>query len=122
MYDALVLATTVIAGIAAAGTAVCVLRDRLPGWYLVGTLALLELGLLAVSVAGLVRLATGDRDIAAGTLVAYLLAVLILVPAATLWAMVERTRFGTAVIIIACLAVPAMTTRAQQIWDAGHAR
>jgi hypothetical protein len=99
-----------------------VLRDRLPGWYLIGTLGLLELGLLAVSVAGLVRVATGDRDVAAGTLVAYLLAVLILVPAATLWAMVERTRFGTAVIIIACLAVPAMTMRAEQIWAAGHAR
>ena len=121
MYDALSLTTTVIALIAAAGAAGCVLRDRLPGWYLVGLLGLLELGLLAVSVSGLVRLATGGREVGAGTLIAYLLAVLILVPAATLWAMVERTRFGTAVIVIACLAVPAMTMRAQQVWDAGHA-
>jgi hypothetical protein len=122
MYDVLILATTVIALVGAAGAALCVVRDRPPGRYLAGTLGLLELGLLAVSVAGLIRLATGDREVAAGTLIAYLLAVLVLVPAATLWALVERTRFGTAVIVIACLAVPAMTARVQQVWDAGHVR
>jgi hypothetical protein len=119
----LVAITTALALITAAGALVPMIRDQPPGWILVGALAALELVLLVVCVVGLVQVATTDRDIATGTIAAYLLAMLVLAPAATLWSFVERTRFGTAIILIACLAVPAMTARALQLWNAGgHAQ
>jgi hypothetical protein len=122
MSQVLSSAATVVAFVAAAVTLFHVIRDRLPGWFLVGTLGVLELSVLVVSAVGLVRVLTTERDVESAMLVGYLIAVLILVPAATLWSLVERSRFGTAIIILACLAVPVMLSRAQQIWDAaGHA-
>lgn len=120
MNSPLMTMTTVIALAVAAGTAIYVVRDRQPGRLLFGALATLEVALLVVAVVGLVQLATTDRDVDRLPLGAYLVTMLLLVPAATLWARVERTRFGTAIIILACLAVPVMTSRAQEIWAAGH--
>lgn len=120
MIQPLLMATTVLALVASGGTLVCVIRDRLPGWYVVGALGVLELALLVVCVTGLVQLATTDHQVDGATFAGYLLAMLVLVPAGALWALVERTRFGTAVIILACLSIPVMTMRAQQIWDATH--
>ena len=118
MTGALLVATIAVTAVAIAMVGWCVLRNRLPGWYVVGALGLLELVLLVVSVSGLVQVATTDRDIEKGTLVVYLLVVLVIVPAGTLWALVEKTRFGTSTIIVACLAVLVMVYRAHELWTA----
>ncbi|MCW2603270.1 MAG: hypothetical protein JWN61_1405 [Pseudonocardiales bacterium] len=39
----------------------------------------------------------------------------------TAWAIIDRKRYGTAVIVVACLAVTVMLARTHQIWDAGVA-
>lgn len=115
-------ATTALAIVVSVAAAVCVIRNRLPGWPTVWGLIALEAALVVVMIAGVVQLALTDREVDSFSLVGYLLTLLILVPAGTMWAFVERTRHGTAVIIIACLAVPVMLTRTQQIWEAGVAR
>ncbi|MEU4395153.1 hypothetical protein [Kribbella sp. NPDC023855] len=118
MTDLPLIIASGIALLTAAATAVCVIRDRLPGWYLIGALAALELALLAACVIGVLQVLRTDLPVERGTVIAYLVAMLILAPASTLWALVEQSRFGTAVIILACLAVPAMAARVQQVWDA----
>lgn len=111
--------TTVLALLLALAAAVCALRDRLPGWTTVGGLIALEVALIAVLVVGLVQLAGTDRDVEAANLVGYLVTIPFLVPVAVGWAIVDRTRYGTAVIVVACLAVAVMLARSRQIWDAG---
>lgn len=118
MTGALLVATIAMCAVAIVMVGWCVIRDRSPGWYVIGALGLLELVVLVVSVAGLIQVATTDRDIEKATLVVYLLVVLVVVPAGTLWALVEKTRFGTSTIVVACLAVLVMVWRAHQIWTA----
>lgn len=51
------------------------------------------------------------------TFIAYLIGVVLIPVAATGWGLVERTRWGPAVIIVACLAVTFMFMRMLQIWQ-----
>lgn len=47
---------------------------------------------------------------------AYLISALILPPVAILWALIERSRWSTVVVGVACLAVAIMLYRMQVIW------
>lgn len=47
---------------------------------------------------------------------AYLIAALIIPPGGIVWALLERTRWATVVVGIACLAVAVMLVRMQIIW------
>lgn len=119
MTPLLQYATTALALALAVAAAVCALRDRLPGWSTVGGLVVLEAALIAVMVVGLVQVVRTDRNVAAADLVGYLVTIPLLVPVAVGWAIVDRTRYGTAVIVVACLAVAVMLARTRQIWDLG---
>lgn len=121
MNEVLTWAATAVALGTAAGAVVGVVRNRTPGPYLILAVGLLELVLLVVTVTGIVQLAATDRDVQGPALIGYLLSILIIPPAAVLWSFVERTRFGAAVIVIGCLAVPVMIERVNQIWAAGSA-
>ena len=46
----------------------------------------------------------------------YLLGALLFLPLATLWALGERTRGGTAVLVVAGLVLPVLVLRIQQVW------
>jgi hypothetical protein len=83
-------------------------------------LALLEVGLLAQAVVGVVRMVGTDREFERLTFVGYLLGPAVVVPVAVVWALGERTRFGPAVLLVGCLSVPVMILRLHQIW-AGNA-
>lgn len=85
-----------------------------------GLLALLELALLVQAVIGIVNLIDTDRDVSGATFVGYLIATLVILPIATFWSLAERTRWGTAVVIVGCLVIPVLITRLNQVWD--HAR
>ena len=77
---------------------------------------------------GIVQLAQGDGDGVNGLVfVGYLLGTLLFVPAAAWWALGERSRAGTAALIVVGLVVPVLILRLQQIWtppvpDAAGAR
>ncbi len=105
-----------ISCVAALTALVDVIRDRLPGWWLLGVLGVLELALLTQVAVAVAQLVSIERDIEVVTFVGYLVGVLLLVPAGIVWALAERTRSGTAVIIVACLAVLAMLARLNDIW------
>ncbi|MEJ2858033.1 MULTISPECIES: hypothetical protein [unclassified Saccharothrix] len=126
MIDILPLALTVLALVCAAwALLLAVLNKPLTletGLTLgiAGAVVLLELGLLAQAVIGVVQLIGLDRDIASATFVGYLVGPVVVLPLAGFWAIAERSRWGAAVLVVGCLSVPVMILRLQQIW-AGHA-
>jgi hypothetical protein len=93
--------------------------NRKPTLWLLGGLALLEVGLLLQLVLGVVLLVAGDHDVSAFTFVGYLVATLVILPLGTLWALAEPTRSGTAVLVLTTLVIPFLIVRLQQIWTAG---
>lgn len=111
----LIVATLIAAGL----TLVPLVRGRPIGLPLIGVLVLIELGLLALAVLGVLNLARTDRDVAGVTFVAYLVGSLFVLPIAGAWARAERSRWGSGVLLLACLVLPVLIVRMKQIW-AGH--
>lgn len=84
--------------------------------HLVG-IALLELLLIAQLVVSVVFLVDGPRPPDTVTFVSYLVTVVLIPPACAVWGLMERTRWGTAVIAFACLVLPVMLVRLEQLWS-----
>jgi hypothetical protein len=83
---------------------------------LLGALGLLELALLAQTVLGIVRLAGPHPPIQSVTFLAYLVGVLVILPLAGWWSLAEKSRWGVGVLLVACLVVPVMIVRMNQVW------
>ena len=117
MIDPLQTLLIALSLLIAAIATVYVVLDRPAGHVLLGSLGLLEGGLLVQAVIGIVQLAQGDGDGVNGLVfVGYLLGTLLFVPAAAWWALGERSRAGTAGLIVVGLVVPVLILRLQQIW------
>ena len=121
MIDPLQTVLIVVSLLFAAVAAVHVALDRPTGGLLLGLAALLELGLLAQAVIGIAQLVSGDRDVNGVVFVGYLLATCVFLPLATLWALGERSRGGTAVLVVTGLVLPVLIVRVQQVWTAAGA-
>lgn len=113
----LVLALTAAAAV---WTVVMIVRDQSPPsdpyFALLGVLALVLLGQV---VGGLVALCATERDVDGITFVAYLFTALLVLPVGAGLALVERTRWGTGVLLVALITVAACEARLQSIWTAG---
>lgn len=96
---------------------VYVVLDRATDRFMLAGWVLLELGLLVQLVIGIAQLAGTDRDVSGVTFVGYLLGALLVPPAAAWWALGEKSRAGTAVLIVAGLVVPFLILRLDQIWS-----
>lgn len=112
------LSTIVIAGaLLLAGYAlVTTLRDRPMSRGHLAALAVVEALLIAQAVVGAVALAGGRGPGEGVTFIGYLIGVLLIPVAGAGWGILERSRWGPAVIVVAGLAVAVMTVRMQQIW------
>ena len=112
--------TTVAVVVAAAAAVLAValgLAGRKPSDLVLAGPALLELLLVAQGVIGAVSPFAGNPP--TGNAIewwAYLVAALIIPPAAIFWALTERTRWSVVVVGIACFAVAVMFVRMQIIW------
>jgi hypothetical protein len=118
-YTAVAVAVALLAGVLAI---VLGLAGRKPSDLSLAGAALTELLLLAQLVIALIAPATGNRP--TGNPVeffVYLISALVIPPAAVVWALVERTRWATVVVGIACLAVAVMIVRMQIIWTVQQA-
>lgn len=104
---------SVLVGLAAV---VDIVRDRLPGWWLVGAIGVLEIALIVQCVIGFVQLSGTDRDVSGFTFGGYLVGLVLLPPIAILWALAERSRSGTAVLVVLALVVPVLILRLEQVW------
>lgn len=88
------------------------------GLWLYGLVLVLEVGLLAQLVVGIVQLATDDRQIETATFLGYLITMVLIPPVAGFWALLERTRWGPVVMVVACLTIPVLVIRLRQVWEA----
>ena len=93
------------------------LAGRKPSDYTLGATALVGVLLVAQVIIGIVAPLAGNPP--TGDLLefwVYLVSALLIPPAAIVWALVDRGRWSTAVLGVACLAVAVMVYRMGQIW------
>lgn len=124
MIEILATVLTYVALAAAVWAAVLVVANKpvqLREWHglwLYGVVALLEVGVFAQLVVGIVKMATDDRQVETLAFVGYLVTPLLVLPLAGFWALAERSRWGPAVLVIGCLTVPVLIIRLRQVWEA----
>jgi hypothetical protein len=106
--------------VAVAAGLLCVvlgLAGKQPNDYSMGAALLVELLLIAQLVVAIVAPAVGNHP--SGSILefyTYLVSAIVLVPLAGFWALVERNRWSTVILGVACLAVAVMVYRMLQIW------
>jgi hypothetical protein len=83
-------------------------------WAMLGLSALVAV-LVVVAVIGLI---TGDRPDDTTTFVGYLITTIAFAPVAFYLARLEPTRWGTLILGVACLVLPVLVLRLQQIAEA----
>ncbi|HYT09818.1 MAG TPA: hypothetical protein VEL73_04080 [Mycobacteriales bacterium] len=108
-----VIAVSLVVGL---GIIVLALLGRRPILVLLGGLAAVELAALAQVVVAVVVVLRGERPDSAPTFTGYALASLLVPPAGAVWALAERSRWGTAAAGISCLVLAVLTVRMRQVW------
>ena len=73
--------------------------------------------LIAQAVVAFVKLSGGEGPDGTATFVGYLLGSLLIPVAGAGWGLLERTRWGSAVIVVAGVAVAVMVVRMDQLWS-----
>lgn len=106
-----------ICGLAALSLLVEIVRDRQPGNVSFFALVAVELGLLVQLVYGIVRVIDDHRGVDVGTYLGYLVGALVLLPAGFVWSASEKSRGGTAVLLVAVLVVPVLLLRLHDLWS-----
>lgn len=94
-------------------------RDETAGDPTFLLLAVVEVALVVQAVVGCVALAGTDRDVSGVTFVSYLVSVLLVLPIGAFWSLAERSRAGTAVLLVALLTVVALEVRLWSLWSTG---
>ena len=116
-----VATTIIVAGLALAGYALLMTalnhRMNVPMLAAVGVLEILLLVQVGLVVA---KLADGERPASLATLIGYLIATPLVPVAAALWGLMERSRWGPAVVAIAGLVAAVLMVRLHQIWPVIH--
>jgi hypothetical protein len=109
--------TIIVAGLALAGYALLTTaRNRRMGVGLLAALGVLEILLLVEDGLIVARLASGSHPASLATLIGYLIAMPIVPVAAAFLGLVERSRWGAAVVAVAGLVAPVLMVRLHQIW------
>jgi len=107
----------IVAGLALAGYALLTTAlNRRMGIGLLAALGVLEILLLAQVGIIVARLAGGEHPTGLATLIGYLIAMPLVPLAAAFWGLLERSRWGPAVIAVAGLVAAVLMVRLHQIW------
>ncbi|HEX2361945.1 MAG TPA: hypothetical protein VHI11_07730 [Jiangellaceae bacterium] len=117
MVDALATGLMLLAAAYCVAALVLTGLGRAPREYLVIASTVLSLLVLVQVLVALVLLAAGDRPDELGTFVGYLVVAVILLPLGTLWALAESSRWGTAVLAVACFTLIVVIIRLQDLWS-----
>lgn len=90
--------------------------DRRINWSLLGLLGVVEVGLLAQLVVGIVQLTGTERDVSGVFFIGYLIGSLLILPLGALWALAESSRWGAGALAVACVVIPVLEYRMYEIW------
>ena len=113
--------TIIVAGLALAAYALLMTAlNRRMDIGLLAALGVLEILLLVLVGLIVAKLAEGERPASPATLIGYLIAMPIVPVAAAFWGLLERTRWGPAVIAVAGLVMAVLVVRLHQIWPVIH--
>lgn len=106
--------------VAAAAGVLCLafgLARQIPNDYSLGATLVVEVLLIAQLVAAIVAPAFGNTPTGNPLeFYTYLISAIILLPLAGFWALIERTKWSTLILAVACLAVAIMLYRMLYIW------
>jgi hypothetical protein len=116
MIDVLAVVIIVLALAAAGWSLLTAALNRLVGVTHLVALGVLEVALLVQAVIAIVDLVGGARPAEPAVFVAYLVGVLAIPPVGAYIGLGERSRWGGVAVAVACLAVPVMLVRLQQLW------
>ncbi len=112
-------ATWLIAGslVVAVLALITTLRKRPMGVVLLVGLGVMEIALLVQAGIAVAKLIGGERPAEMATFLGYIAGTLVIPPFGAYWGLAERSRWGSAVVAVACFAIPAMVGRLLQIWQ-----
>ncbi len=119
MVDGLAYAVMALALVATGWGILTASLNKAPGQAQIIFAAVVELVTLAQSVVAGVRIALGARPDQLATTIGYLIAIVVLLPVAAVWALSDRSRFSGVVLAVAAFSVLAMTLRLQTLWSGG---
>jgi len=85
------------------------------------SVSLLEIVLVGLLVGGSVALSSTDRSVDGILFVSYLVTLVVIPPAAVLWGIAEKSRWGTGVVVVAMLTVAVLIIRLLGIWQGAYA-
>lgn len=121
MFDAVTLTVTVTALLLAVWCGFAAYRDEPTNDRQFIGMAVVTLAALVQLVASLVKLGHGDRpDHGTAVFVGYLIGAACTIPAAAFLSLVERSRWGTAIVAAGGLILAVLELRLHDIWGAGH--
>lgn len=112
LATAIIIASLVLAGW---GLLTTVLNRPAGISHLIG-LAVVEVALLGQVAVAIVLLARGERPAEFATFIGYLVAGPLVLPLGAALALVERSRWGSAIVTVAALVIPVLILRLQQVW------
>jgi hypothetical protein len=113
--------TIIVAGLALAGYALLMTAlNRRMGIGLLAALGVLEILLLVLVGLIVAKLAGGGRPASLATLIGYLIAMPLVPVAAGFWGLLERSRWGSAVVAVAGLVAAVLMVRLHEIWPVIH--
>lgn len=121
MTDTVAYGMAVAACLVAAWAAWHMIGNRSVGNPLFYAVAVLEIALIVMLVGGLVALASTSRDVDGALFVSYLVTIAVIPPAAVLWGIAEKSRWGTGVLVVALLTVAVLCVRLLDIWKGTYA-
>ncbi|RNL78724.1 hypothetical protein [Nocardioides marmorisolisilvae] len=81
-------------------------------------LVALQVGLVVQLVWGVVRVADNHDGVSVAAYLAYLIGALLILPVAFLWSASEKSRSGTAVLLVGVLVLPVLFLRLHDLWSA----
>jgi hypothetical protein len=109
-------ALAIVCGVTAILVVIQVVRDRPPNRLVLALLALVELGLVVQLVLGIMQVPDAPSGVSVTTYIGYLVASLVVLPLAVGWSWAERSRGGTATILVGLVVVPYLFVRLYQVW------
>jgi hypothetical protein len=115
------VAVIVVSLITAVVTGVLAALDRRVNRVVLALVALLEIALLVLTVQLATAWVGGNTPQQPVVLLAYLVVVLVAAPGTVWWGAAEPGRWGTGVVCVACLLIPVLLVRLQQVWDVSAA-
>ncbi|XRQ13914.1 hypothetical protein ACN3XK_24430 [Actinomadura welshii] len=117
MTNGLTIVIIVAALLSAGHALVAVLRNRAMDLGHLISLGVLEVLLVAQAVVGFVKLSGDEGPASPATFVGYLIGALLIPLAGAGWGLLERSRWGPGVLVVAGLGLAAMIVRMDQVWS-----